>query len=165
MTTLRFRKDDKIEAKVFILESADQIEQIGLTKKEADYVKKTYDDDKDKTVVINRYTECYHIFFVDTTKAESKFMERCRKKGASICKWLNANKYQDVLIQNIGEKRCVKMGTAEGMMLANYEFKKYKTDAKSNTLQTIYFLEGTACDDCVEKLNITVEATVGRAHV
>lgn len=160
MTELKFRKDDKINAKVFILESADQIEQIGLLKKESDYVKKSYDDNKDKTVVINRYTECYHIFFVDTTEAESKFMERCRKKGASICKWLNANKYKDVLIQNIGEKRCVKMGTAEGMMLANYEFKKYKTDAKANTLQTIYFIEGTACDDCVEKLNITVEATL-----
>ena len=160
MTTLKFRNDDKTDAKVFILESAEQIGKIGLRKEEADYVKKCYDDDNDKTVVINRYTECYHIFFIDTTEAESKFMEKCRKKGASICKWLNANKYEDVLIQNIGEKRCVKMGTAEGMMLANYEFNRYKTDAKANTLKTIYFLEGTACADCVEKLNITVEATL-----
>ena len=160
MTELKFRKDDKIAAKVFILESAEDIDRIGLKKDEADYVKKSYDDDKKKTVVINRYTECFHIFFVDTTEDENKFMEKCRKKGAAICKWLNANKYEDVLIQNIGEKRCVKMGCAEGMMLANYEFNKYKTDAKDNTLKTIYFLEGTACEDCVEKLNITVEATL-----
>ena len=160
MTLLKFRNDDKVSAKVFILESAEQIDKLNLNKEEADYVRKSYDDDKKNTVVINRYTECYHIFFIDTTEPESKFMEQCRKKGASICKWLNSNKYDNVLIQNLGEKRCVKIGTAEGMMLANYEFKKYKTDAKANTLKTIYFLEGTACDDCVEKLNITVEATL-----
>ena len=160
MTTLKFRNDDKVSAKVFILDSAESIGKIGLREEEAEYVRKSYDDDKRKTVVINRYTECYHIFFIDSEEPENKFMERCRKKGASICKWLNANKFEEVLIQNIGGKRCVKMGTAEGMMLANYEFKKYKTDAKANTLKTIYFLEGTACEDCVDKLNITVEATL-----
>ena len=158
--TLRFRNDDKVSAKVFILESAEQIEKIDLRKEEADYVRKSYDDDKKKNVVINRYTECFHIFFIDNEEPESKIMEQCRRKGAAICKWLNANKYEEVLIQNIGGKRCVKMGTAEGIMLANYEFNKYKTDAKANTLKTVYFLEGTACDDCMEKLNITVEATL-----
>lgn len=160
MTTLKFRNDEKVKAKVFILESEEQIEKIGLRQEEADYVKKSYGDSKDKIIVINRYTESYHIFFINPEELESKFMEKCRKNGASICKWLNANHYEDVLIQNIGEKRCVKIGTAEGMMLANYEFKKYKTDAKPNTLKTIYFLEGTACSDCMEKLNITVEATL-----
>ena len=160
MTTLKFRNDDKVNAKVFILDSVENIDKIGLREDEANHVRKSYDDDKNKTVVINRYTDCYHIFFIDSEDSENKFIEQCRRKGASICKWLNANKYEEVLIQNIGGKRCVKMGTAEGMMLANYEFNKYKTDAKANTLKTIYFLEGTACDDCVEKLNITVEATL-----
>lgn len=160
MTTLKFRKDDKISAKVFILDTAEDIGKIGLRQDEADYVRKSYGNDKGDAVVINRYTECYHIFFINSEESENKFMEQCRKKGASICKWLNANKYSDVLIQNIGGKRCVKMGCAEGIMLANYEFKKYKTEPSSNTLTTIYFLEGTACDDCVEKLNITVEATL-----
>lgn len=160
MTTLKFRKDDKISAKVFILDTAEDIGKIGLHQDEADYVRKSYGNDKGDAVVINRYTECYHIFFINSEESENKFMEQCRKKGASICKWLNANKYSDVLIQNIGGKRCVKMGCAEGIMLANYEFKKYKTEPSSNTLTTIYFLEGTACEDCVEKLNITVEATL-----
>ncbi len=160
MTTLKFRNDDKVSAKVFILNTIENIDNIGLSTDESCYAKKIYDNDKRKTIVINRYTECYHIFFIDGDESENIFMERCRKKGASICKWLNDNKYEDVLIQNIGGKRCVKMGTAEGMMLANYEFNKYKTDAKPNTLKTIYFLEGTACDDCVDKLNVTVEATL-----
>lgn len=160
MTTLKFRNDDNVKAKVFILDSAEQVEQLGLRQEEAEHVKKCYSEDKEKTIVIDRYTEVYHIFFIDSTEPESKFMETCRKKGAAICKSLNANHYEEVLIQNIGGQRCVKMGTAEGMMLANYEFKKYKTDAKVNTLKTIYFLDGTACNDCVEKLNITVEATL-----
>jgi len=159
-TTLKFRKDDKVKAKVFILESIEQVEQLMLRAEETEHVKKNYDEDKEKTIVIDRYTESYYIFFIDGNETETKFMETCRRKGAAICKLLNANHYEDVLIQNFGDKRCVKMGTAEGMMLANYEFKKYKTDAKANTLKTIYFLEGTACNDCVEKLNITVEATL-----
>ncbi len=160
MTNLKFRTDDKVKAKVFILESIESIEKTGLRNEEAEYVKKCYDDSKDSIITINRYSECYYIFFIDSDVDESKFMETCRRRGASLCKLLNKSKYEEVLIQNIGGKRCVKMGTAEGMMLANYEFNKYKTDAKPNTLSTIWMLEGTACDNCMEKLNVTVEATL-----
>ena len=58
MTTLKFRNDNKVSAKVFILESAEDINKIGLNQNEVDYVKKSYDDDKKKTIVINRYTIC-----------------------------------------------------------------------------------------------------------
>ena len=88
MTTLKFRNDDKVNAKVFILDSIENIDKIGLREDEANHVRKSYDDDKGKTVVINRYTECYHIFFIDSEEPENKFMEQCRRKGASICKWL-----------------------------------------------------------------------------
>ena len=117
-TTLKFRKDDKVKAKVFILESIEQVEQLMLRAEETEHVKKNHDEDKEKTIVIDRYTESYYIFFIDGNEPETKFMETCRRKGATICKLLNANHYEDVLIQNFGDKRCVKMGTAEGMMLA-----------------------------------------------
>lgn len=159
-TILKFRNNDDVKAKVFILDGMENIDKIGLRPDEAEHVKKSYDDSKDKAVVIDRYTELFVIFFVAADADEKDFMESCRRKGAAICKLLNKNKYEDVLIQNIGAKRCTKMGVAEGIMLTNYEFKKYKTDAKPNTLTTIWLLEGTACEDCVEKMNVTVEATL-----
>jgi len=159
-TVLKFRNDNDVKAKVFILDGMENIDNIGLRPDEAEHVKKSYDDSKDKAVVIDRYTELFVIFFVAADAGEKDFMEGCRRKGAAICKLLNKNKYEDVLIQNIGAKRCTKMGVAEGIMLTNYEFKKYKTDAKPNTLTTIWLLEGTACEDCVEKMNVTVEATL-----
>ena len=63
MTELKFRNDDKIAAKVYILESAEDIDKIGLNKDEADYVKKSYDDDKKKTVVINNQKELEDMFY------------------------------------------------------------------------------------------------------
>jgi len=159
-TVLKFRNDDNVKAKVFILDGIENIEKIGLRPDEAEHVKKSYDDSKDKAIVIDRYTELYVIFFVAADVDEKEFMEDCRRKGSTICKLLNKNKYEDVLIQNIGAKRCTKMGVAEGIMLSNYEFKKYKTNAKPNTLTTIWLMEGTACADCVEKMNVTVEATL-----
>lgn len=157
---LKFRNDDTVKAKVFILGGIENIGNVGLREDEYDYVKKSYDESKDKIVVIDRYTELYVIFFVSADADEKDFMEDCRRKGANICKLLNKNKYDEVLVQNIGAKRCTKMGVAEGIMLANYEFKKYKTDAKPNTLKTIWLMEGTACDDCVAMMNTTVEATL-----
>jgi len=159
-TILKFRNDDAVKAKVFILDGIENIEKIGLRPDEAAHVRRSYDESEDKMVVIDRYTECYYIFFVAADAEENDFMETCRRNGAAICKSLNRNRYDDVLIQNIGAKRCTKMGVAEGIMLTNYEFKKYKTDAKFNTLKTIWLMEGTACDDCVAMMNITVEATL-----
>lgn len=159
-TVLKFRNDDNVKAKVFILDGIENIDKIGLHPEEAEHVRKSYGESKDKSVVIDRYTELLVIFFVAADADERDFMEQCRRKGSAICKLLNKNKYEEVLIQDIGAKRCAKMGTAEGIMLANYEFKKYKTDAKANTLKTVWLMEGTACDDCVAMMNVTVEATL-----
>lgn len=159
-TVLKFRNDDDVKAKVFILDGIENIDKLALRAEEAEYVRRSYGEDKDKTVVIDRYTELYVIFFIAADADVKDFMEDCRRKGAVICKLLNRSKYEDVLIQDIGVERCAKVGVAEGIMLANYEFKKYKTDAKANALKTVWLLEGTACADCVDMMNVTVEATL-----
>ena len=158
-TTIRFRNDDKVKAKVFILDNIENISQLCLSSNEEEYVRKTYGESNSDIITINRYTECIYLFFIDI-QDESKSMEECRKRGHEICRSLNKSREQEVLIQTIGVRRCVKMWTAEGIMLSNYKFDKYQSQSKANSLSTIYFLEGTACDDCVEKQNITVEATL-----
>lgn len=158
-TTIRFRNDDKVKAKVFILDNIENISQLCLSSNEEEYVRKTYGESNSDIITINRYTECIYLFFIDI-QDESKSMEECRRRGHEICRSLNKSREQEVLIQTIGVRRCVKMWTAEGIMLSNYKFDKYQSQSKANSLSTIYFLEGTACDDCVEKQNITVEATL-----
>ncbi len=95
MTSLKFRNDDKVKTKVFILDSIESIEKTGLCNEEAEYVKKCYEDSKDSIITINRYSECYYIFFIDSEVDESKFMETCRRRGASLCKLLNKSKYEE----------------------------------------------------------------------
>lgn len=159
-TVLKFRNDDNVKAKVFILGGMENIEKLGLRPDEAEHLKKSYENSAEKIVVFNRYTELIVVFFISEEAEENVLMETCRRRGSWICSLLNANDYEEVLIQDFCTKPCVKMGAAEGIMLTNYEFKKYVTGAKPSSMKTIWLMEETACDDCVEKMNITVEATL-----
>ncbi|MGN0033577.1 MAG: leucyl aminopeptidase family protein [Candidatus Limimorpha sp.] len=158
-TSIKFRNDSNVNAKVFILDSIENLSQVNLNNNEEEHVIKSYKKSKSDIIILDRYTECIFILFIQI-EDENKSMEECRRKGYDICDYLNKHLYEAVLIQTIGVKRCVKMWIAEGIMLSNYRFDKYKSHRMADTLSTLYFIEGTACDDCIEKLNITVEATL-----
>ena len=64
-TTIRFRNDDKVKAKVFILDNIENISQLCLNSNEEEYVRKTYGESNSDIITINRYTECIYLFFID----------------------------------------------------------------------------------------------------
>ena len=78
-TTIRFRNDDKVKAKVFILDNIENISQLCLSSNEEEYVRKTYGESNSDIITINRYTEC--ISFSLTYKMRARAWRNVAREG------------------------------------------------------------------------------------
>lgn len=151
------RKDFK--AIVYILDNIEQIKKIKLKPEEINYIKKCHEDSKDKTLHINRFIE--HLYFIFLNEDEEYLrLEACRKSGATLSKNLNEHHFEEVLIINIKKHEKELLATAEGIALANYQFNKYKTEPKNNSLKTIYLKKDFISFSHIEEMNIGIEATL-----
>lgn len=150
-------ENELVKAKAFVMNDIENVMNLSLHDDELNYVKETYDVNKDDIIVINRYTELYIIFVVNGDDDCEK-LECCRKNGALICNMLNAKKLEEVVLMNEGVEKNEFLATVEGMMLCNYEFKKYKSEPKYNTFKTIYLKDGVD-DRSLRLLEVVVDAT------
>lgn len=152
------RRDFK--AKVYLLDYIEQIENIELNEQETDYIKECYESSKGKkTIHINRFTE--HLYFYVLAQEEQyRRMEEARKSGASMTTRINKHNIEEVLVTDVtGVNHDATLAYVEGMALANYQFNKYKTEPKDNSLNVIYLEDGFD-EELLNNLNITVESTL-----
>ena len=120
----------------------EQIDNIELSKVETDYINECYESSKGKkTIHINRFTE--HLYFYIFAKEEHyRRLEEARRSGAAMTTRINKHKIEEVLITDVtGVNHDETFAYAEGMALANYQFNKYKSEYKDNSLNTIYLEE------------------------
>jgi leucyl aminopeptidase len=74
----------------------------------------------------------------DTTKPEFKYLEEARKAGYSLNKFLNSKRIKEASVINATRKIKLTEAFAEGFVLSNYQFLKYRTlDKKANSLQIL----------------------------
>ncbi len=112
--------------------------------------------------------ECYsfqlregnQMLFIEVLKAEkneNKQLENLRKKAATISKQINAAKLTSAAIKTFSGNEKEAWAITEGLVLANYQFLKYKSEKKSNTLVNIEVanLDQTA----IKRLAAVCEAT------
>lgn len=147
------------KAIVYLLDDIEQMEKIKLKPEEIEYIKRCHEDSKDKIVHINRFKE--HLYFIFLNEDEEYLrLEACRKSGAVLSKNLNEHHFEEVLIIDIKKHDKELLATAEGMALANYQFNKYKTEPKDNSLKTIYLKKNSVSFSQIEEMNIGIEATL-----
>ncbi len=123
----------------YIIDQTEQLQQIVSDKQELDYIIQEFK--KEQTIVsINKYS--HQLFFIKITPAQDwKNDEKIRKQGAQLCKTLNNQKIDSINIDNLSTYKKGAYLLAEGIALANYQFLKYKTDAKKikNSLNDVFF--------------------------
>jgi leucyl aminopeptidase len=98
------------------------------------------------------------IFVVASPKAENldDTLEKYRRTGASIAARLNLLKQKEVTVYS--EKNKIELlAFAEGIILANYKFSKYKPDNK-NTLEKIRLSSETELTNDLQELTILLDA-------
>ena len=96
----------------------------------------------------------------NTTGDLSVMMEEARMKGGHICKRINYEKSSQVVILRSGDSVSKEemLSFTEGVALANYQFIKYKSDKKFNSLTTITVLDKGISADEISELENVVEA-------
>lgn len=124
----------------FIIDNASQLKALPLSREEIAFTEQQIKNDKN-IVYINKLDVQYFIIHVPVQKETYLTKESLRKRGAALQSQLVALSVKEVVITNAGKEPMAAYHVAEGAALANYQFLKYKADAKklTNSLNEIAF--------------------------
>lgn len=145
---------------VYIIDSAAGIKQVsGLSKEEQAFAQAAFDKEQG-SVSINQYNRYVILYFLKTKKTDWQTKEACRKSGAEMQQIANKLKLTEISIENLSATADAAYLFAEGMALANYQFLKYRSDAKkiTNTLNTINFSKSSITVKELNQLSIISDA-------
>ena len=145
---------------IYIIDDERKLSQVtDLTKEELTFIKTSFAAEQ-TIVTINKLGYFIFIYLLKNKKTDSQTHEACRKAGAELSGICNKYKLGEATITNLSANAHAATLTAEGIALANYQFLKYRTEAKkiANTLKLIYFTKTSATVKEVTQLNIITQA-------
>ncbi len=145
---------------VYIIDNAKALEQIAeLSADERGFATDSFANEK-TIVAINQYKRFVFLCLPKAKKTEWQTRESYRKTGADLQGLLNKHKIDEISINNLSGIPSAAYLVAEGIALANYQFLKYRTEAKklTNSLTKIYFSKQSITVKEVEQLRIMTEA-------
>jgi leucyl aminopeptidase len=145
---------------VYILDNTAALKQIaGLSKEEQAFAKAAFDKEQ-ASVSFNQYDRYVFIYFLKSKKTDWQSREACRKMGAELQVVANRLKCIELSIDVFAGRADAAYLVAEGIALANYQFLKYRTDAKkiTNTLTTINFSKNAITVKELNQLSVITEA-------
>ncbi|MBU0487965.1 MAG: leucyl aminopeptidase family protein [Bacteroidetes bacterium] len=143
---------------VFVVRQIGDLKNFSLTRQQLDYIR-TKKKQEESTISIDLLGSMIFVHFIDEKNDIAVLLEKCRKAGDGIQGKLNKNKYESVVIVDLSGITGAALAMAEGMGLGCYQFLKYKTEKKGNTLNTIGINSEGASKSDVEKLGFVINAT------
>jgi leucyl aminopeptidase len=147
---------------VIVLADANEIAPGFLTDQEQSYLLRRRESKKD-LIVLNRYNEWLFIQFIAPfAEGQSKgnYYEKCRKAGDSLLVLLHEHDISEITITPQAGMSAEVLAYCEGMLLGNYQFLKYRTDAgeKGFTLRNIHLVCSAVSSAEVKVLNQLAKA-------
>ncbi len=145
---------------VYIIDEVNKIAQVpGLSKEEAAYANTAFGAEQ-TMVTINHYGHFVIIYLLKSKKTDWQTSETCRKGGAELQAICARQKMVEITITSLAALPQAALLMAEGCALANYQFLKYRTEAKklTNSLVRIFFTKESATLKEVTQLEVTMDA-------
>jgi leucyl aminopeptidase len=145
---------------LYIIDDIKKLSQVPeLTKEEKSFAETAFAAEQSQ-VTLNRYSHFVFVYLLKSKKTEWQTYEACRKGGAELGGLCNRNKLDEITITNLTGMSHAALHLAEGMALANYQFLKYRTEAKKQThsLIRINFTKESATVKEVAQLQTIVDA-------
>ena len=144
---------------VILCSSADELKKYSLSATDIEYFRAAFSDER-KTVMLNTPQGCLIAINKPRKVEKFKLAEGLRKSGAGLISIFNDNKCASAeLVDATGNNEHLLLA-AEGILLANYQFLKYKKDRvkETHSLKTIFIVSKSVNAKQVEELNIITEA-------
>ena len=143
---------------VVLVKTPQDISQYIKTEKVAAYaMKKLEEADK---VFIEQYPSTIFFVKVKDTLEPYKQKEYLRKAGKEICDILNKDKACTLQLTSTEDNADLLLALAEGLVLSNYQFLKYKSTPEKNSLHELFFLSDKIKIEQVTELTNVSEATL-----
>ena len=139
------------QSTVLLCQSIDDLSSFSFSKEEKNYIQNSFDKDN-KSVTINRYNQ-----FVFVQKTDEK-LEGNRLAAKALHSSICQEKIAHITVVDLSNQPKVAWAFTEGLALSNYQFLKYFTDKKENSLKEIS-LHSANGDEEINQLNAVIEGT------
>jgi leucyl aminopeptidase len=144
---------------IFLISKSSDLPKEFFSKAELDYISHQHKKNLQEFFSFNRLD---HWHFIQIFKEESnsyKGKETLRKSGDKLGSILNESKQKQIIIYDAAGRKYETLAFAEGMMLAQYQFLKYKgRKEKEFTLEKIQVFSGKISDQEVRDLGVLADA-------
>lgn len=144
---------------VYLIKAGADLKNINLKKDELEFAKREHRA-KHSIVEINRYKNRIYIVFGDHTGTKPNRLEDFRKQGNDTQVLLNKARIERVVVSAINTSTEETLAFTEGILLANYQFLKYKNEAekKENKLEEVDVYASDVSEEDIQLLRIIIEA-------
>jgi len=161
MTTIKLTSSISPKDNIILIGNAkSDFSKYGLSKTELDFINKQIKKEE-HTININQYERRILIYIEEDKKNVNYTLEAFRKAGNKACATFNAAKTEQLTIVDLDGITAQVLAFAEGMMLGNYQFLRYKKDAKkiAHSLKTILVHSKQVSQKQIQQLQIVADAT------
>lgn len=134
----------------FVVNTEKEIDQSFFTKNELNYAKSQLKEDV-KLVVINRFSQVVFVVFVEKG-ADYKAHQNARKSANKLVEKANELKIKELTVNSNLE---ITPAFVEAMLLTNYQFLKYYSEKKVNSLQKVNLLSKITNTELEEIINVS----------
>lgn len=136
---------------VLLCQSIDDLSSFSFSEEEKNYIQNSFDKDN-KSVTINRYNQ-----FIFVQKTDEK-LEGNRLAAKALHSSICQEKIAHITVVDLSNQPKVAWAFTEGLALSNYQFLKYFTDKKKNSLKEIS-LHSANGEEEINQLNAVIEGT------
>ena len=148
------------DSQLFIIGDVKELRNVSaLERNEKTYVKKAAESG-DSLITINKLKKYFLVYIIEEKGNDTDTSEAIRKAGARVQALTNQYKIDDICITNYSKNTNAAYILAEGIGLANYQFLKYKGDARKlkNSLKTVHFTDDSIDRKQAQQLRIINDA-------
>jgi len=146
---------------VFLISSIKELDGQYFSEKEIKYIKSEISKNKKELISLNKIDNWFFVQLIPKEKQEFKQLEKIRIAGDKIVSIINENKLCKVQIIGSDSLKKETLALAEGMVLGNYQFLKYKKNSgkKKNTLVELGIFSKGISNKNIEDLNTVIDCT------
>lgn len=147
---------------LYLIKESSELNTKVFSKDEIRFIENEFKLKSKNSFSFNRLTHWVYVELIKPKENPYHFLESLRVLADNYCSVFNDSKFETVAIHSDSLQTAEILAFAEGLVLANYQFNKYKTDkkAKLNSLQNIQLYHTNCTEDQIDELNLVNEATL-----
>jgi leucyl aminopeptidase len=144
---------------IILINEKTDLKKIGLTSAVLTHAAKYFAEKGNNLFQQQLEAKTLSVIKIDTSKAEYFGLEQARKAGNTLNKYLNGLKVKEASFYNATDSDKLTTAFAEGLVLSNYEFLKYKSkEARGKSLAKLNIDQRNADKNALDAMSKTAEA-------